>query len=165
MSTAEQQQSVSFIVTEPSRTPWTGIVLGYAAMLPIAAGALGAALLPPPLAIVSLEFAMTWAAAVVIFLAGVRRGLSFRTAGGETTAQIVTMFWLFCVGVAALFALMLLALRTSVVLLILGYLTLAVFDPIAARRGEAPLFFARLRPVQMLVPLLSLALILWLVLS
>ncbi len=34
-------------------------------------------------------------------------------------------------------------------LLIVGYVAIAVLDPIAARRGEAPLFFERLRPFQM----------------
>lgn len=164
MSSIEQRQSVSFVVTEPSRTPLLGLLLGYAAMVPIALGALGVLGLQHPYDVVALDFAATWASAVLIFLAGVRRGLSFRTPGGETTAQIVTMFWLFCLGVAALYGLMLLFFATALVILLLGYLTLAVFDPIAARRGEAPPFFARLRPMQMVVPLLSLALMLWQVL-
>jgi hypothetical protein len=42
-------------------------------------------------------------------------------------------------------------------LLLAGYGALAIVDPIAARRHEAPLFFARLRPVQMLVPIAALA--------
>ena len=43
------------------------------------------------------------------------------------------------------------------VLLLVGFGAIAVLDPIAARRGEAPLFFARLRPVQIPIALLSLA--------
>ena len=158
MSAIENRESVSFVVTEPAHTPMMGLLLGYLAMVPILLGAVGSALLPHPYDLVALDFAATWAAAVLTFLAGVRRGLSFRTAGGPTTTQIGTMFVLFCLGIVALFALMLLAFRTSLGLLLLGYLILAIGDPIAAKRGEAPLFFARLRPVQMLVPLLSILL-------
>lgn len=40
-------------------------------------------------------------------------------------------------------------------LLLIGYLRLAILDPLAARRGEVPLFFHRLRPVQMLIPIVA----------
>ncbi len=38
----------------------------------------------------------------------------------------------------------------------MGYLSLQVLDPIAARKLEAPLYFARLRPAQMAVPVVCL---------
>jgi hypothetical protein len=45
---------------------------------------------------------LPWGSAILIFLGGVRRGLSFRTPGGPTKAQIATMFWLFGLGLLAL---------------------------------------------------------------
>jgi hypothetical protein len=41
-------------------------------------------------------------------------------------------------------------------LLLAGYASLIVFDARAARRLEVPPYFARLRPVQMLIPIASL---------
>ncbi|WP_156311811.1 hypothetical protein [Methylobacterium platani] len=45
----------------------------------------------------------------------------------------------------------------AAVLLIAGFGLVAVLDPVAARRGETPLFFARLRPVQRPLAIVSLA--------
>jgi hypothetical protein len=111
-----------------------------------------------------MDATILWGCAILTFLAGVRRGVSFRTPGGATFAQIATMLWLFLIGLAALWAFVLGggqraagATFASLALLLVGYVSLGVLDPLAARRGEAPLFFARLRPVQMLIPLASLA--------
>ena len=41
-------------------------------------------------------------------------------------------------------------------LLLLGYRSLEGFDPMAARKLEAPLYFARLRPAQMAIPVVCL---------
>ena len=65
-----------------------------------------------------------------------RRGVSFRTPGGPTPAQIGTMLWLFVLGVGALATL---PLGVARALLLLGYVSLAVLDPLAARRGAAVL--------------------------
>ena len=71
---------------------------------------------------------------------GVRRGVSFRTPAGPRFAQIATMLWLFMLGLTALAALPGPALPGIItpILLIIGYLSVAILDPIAARRGEAP---------------------------
>ena len=45
----------------------------------------------------------------------------------------------------------------ALVLLLVGFLSLGVLDPWAARRGETPLFLVRLRPFQVLLPIASLA--------
>ena len=45
----------------------------------------------------------------------------------------------------------------SVLLQVTGYGTMALADPVAARRHEVPAYFRRLRPVQMMVPVVSLA--------
>jgi hypothetical protein len=149
-------QTVEHRVTESRRVPALSLVLGYGATLPFVAGAAAAWLLGRggPAAALAADLTVLWGGAILVFLAGVRRGLSFRTEGGPTLAQLATSLGLFTLGLAALAAP-----RTGagLALLLAGYLALAVLDPWAARRGEAPLFFARLRPLQMLVPIASLA--------
>ena len=60
------------------------------------------------------------------------------------------MLWLIVLGAVALLSPWPFV---SLLLELIGYATLALADPVAARRGEAPRYFARLRPVQMLIPL------------
>jgi hypothetical protein len=51
---------------------------------------------------------------------------------------------------------------TALVLLIVGYASVAILDPIAARRQEVPAHFARLRPLQMGIGILALlAMLVW----
>lgn len=160
MRTEPDEAGVERRVREPRRTPALSLLLGYGATAPLAAGALAAWLLDGRWVPLAAQLTALWGAAVLVFLAGVRRGLSFRTEGGPTAAQIATTFWLFALGLASLWALSApIAFRTVAALgpLLTGYASLAVLDPWAARRGEAPPFFARLRPVQMLVPVVSLA--------
>lgn len=136
-------------VAEEGRVPWLDVLLGYGAMVPFPvlavagwlgwAGAVGGAVL--------------WGGAVLCFLSGVRRGLSFRTPGGPTAAQLAVFAWLFSAGIIAL-AMPLPA--ASLLLLSVGYGSLIGLDPVAARRGEAPFYFARLRPWQMVIPVASL---------
>lgn len=144
-------------VTETRRVPLDGAIFGWGAMLPFPALALAAWTAEPTLAALARGAAILWGAAILCFLAGVRRGLSFRTPGGPRAAQLVTMLWLFLAGLAAL----VLPAGGALVLLTAGYASLAVLDPIAARRDEAPLYFTRLRPWQMALAAVSLGL-LWL---
>lgn len=145
-------------VTEPRAVPWLSIVFGYGPMLPFAAGALVAwGWRGTPLGQVAAALTILWACAILLFLSGVRRGVSFRTEGGATVAQIATMIGLFSLGFAALVLATLDRAVPALVLLLLGFTAIAILDPIAARRGEAPLFFARLRPVQIPIAILSLA--------
>ena len=141
-------------VAAQRRTPALSLVLGYGAMVPFAAGAVAAWLLEGNLAAVMVSLTVVWGGAILAFLGGVRRGLSFRHPGGPTSAQLAAMLWLFCLGLAALLSPWPSA---SLVLLILGFLSLGILDPWAAQRGEVPLFFVRLRPIQMLIPIVSLA--------
>lgn len=138
---------------ESDAPPTDSVLLGTAAILPLLAAAIGAWLLHPGWLPLLLGLGILWAAAVLVFLAGVRRGLAFRTPGGASAAQLGTMLWLFAAG--------LLALASpwpgpALMLLILGYASLALLDPWAARRGEAPPFLGRLRPAQMAIGLLAL---------
>lgn len=137
-----------------AHTPPISLFLAYIAMVPTASGAAAASLFRSP-AIARLTIA--WAGAILCFLSGVKRGLSFRQKGGPTAMQLGSMLWLFVPGALAL----LMPWRIpSLVLLLLGYGSEAVLSPLAAERDEAPRYFARLRPVQMMVPVASLLLLL-----
>jgi hypothetical protein len=127
--------------------PGLSLLFGYGPMLPIVAAAIAGWTLPRtgwPIACLGL----VWAAAILLFLAGVRRGLAFRTPGGERIGEMATMIWLFLLGLAALVAIPLWG-AASAGLLAIGYASVAILDPIAALREEAPAHFARLRPPQM----------------
>ena len=128
----------------PTRTPWLEALLGYgpASILPLAA--LGWFVTRQPWLI---DAGRVWGAAILIFLAGVTRGLSFFTEGGPRVSQIVIMLLRFLLGLAALLA----PPPPAFVLLIIGYASIALTDTAAARDGAAPRYFARLRPPQMLV--------------
>ena len=157
----EQPESRKATITERDRVPWDAIFFGYGAMLPFPVTVMavwlgGAALELPAIRLVTL-----WGAVILIFLSGVRRGLSFRTPRGPRVSQIMMMLWLFLAGLGALA----LPVRDAMILLIPGYLSLLVLDPIAARHGETPLYFARFRPWQMAVPVVSLLMLVGLTLS
>ena len=130
---------------EPRQVPWLSVVFGYGPMLPFLGGAALVWLLRGEAGSAVFRLTLLWACAILLFLSGVRRGVSFRTEGGARATQIVTMLGLFLLGFGALVAFS------------LGFGTIAVLDPIAARRGEAPLFFERLRPFQMPLAVLGLA--------
>ncbi len=138
-------------------TPWISFLLAYAAMLPIVAGAVASLLVGPGVAAALIRLTIIWSGAVLCFLAGVRRGLSFRQPGGPTAAQLGVMMGEFVLATAALLSPWR-ALALS--LLVLGYGSLALLDPAAARRHEAPVYFARLRPTQMLIPVVALIVLL-----
>lgn len=142
----------SAVMKGPRRIPPLSLILGYGPMAAFPLLALAAWLAPPPWPAIAVAIGQGWGAALLIFLAGVRRGLSFFTEGGPRPAQIATMLWLFVLGCAALVTAPLLAFP----LLVIGYSSIALLDPPAARRGETPAFFIRLRPPQMGVALVGL---------
>lgn len=143
-------------VEDRQDVPLLSIVLGYGPMLPFVAGALLVWFGPQDWTRAALHATLIWGCAILCFLAGVRRGVSFRMPHGPTVTQIVTMFVLFCLGLAALFAYALRSPTTALILLAIGYGGIGVLDPIAARHGEAPGFFSRLRPYQMAIPVVFL---------
>ena len=136
-------------VGEPGEVPRLSLLLGYGAMLPFPVAALAAWAGGGWAA----GWAILWGGVLLCFLSGVRRGLSFRTVGGATAAQIAVSAWLFLAGLAALAVPWPAA---AMLLLILGFGSLIWLDPGAAWRGEVPLYFARLRPWQMAIPVASL---------
>ncbi|APX87801.1 DUF3429 domain-containing protein [Methylorubrum extorquens] len=142
---------------EPRAVPWLSVVFGYGPMLPFVAGAVLVWILRGPMAEAVFTLTLLWGYAILLFLSGVRRGVSFRTEGGATLAQIATMLSLFLLGYGALIAFALSKPVIALGLLIVGFTEITILDPIAARRGEAPLFFERLRPAQIPLAVLSLA--------
>ena len=146
-------------VREGPRVPLDGLVLGWGPMLPFPAAVLAVWFGGPAAASLALFAVVLWGGAILVFLAGVRRGLSFRTEGGPRLTQLAMFAWLFWAGLIA----MLLPVAWALALLLAGYLSLMLLDPVSARAGETPLYFARLRPWQMAVPVASLVLLLVLV--
>ncbi len=161
MPIAWNTNHVAFTVSEPLQTPALSLILAYGATLAFIAGTAGAALINNnAIAQLCLDLVVLWGAAILLFLAGVRRGLSFRTPNGATAGQIAASMWYFTAGFGSL---LLWALEDALgskapamLLLLIGYASLIVFDVRAAWRLEAPPYFARLRPVQMLIPIASL---------
>ena len=147
-------------VGERPEVPWLSIVLGYGPMLPFVAGAGASWTLHGSWHGEVVFLTMIWADAILAFLAGVRRGLSFRTEGGPAVAQIATMFGLFVLALTSLLALTHGFARVAVGSTLVGFAAVMVLDPIAARNGQAPLFFARLRPPQIAIAAASLAVLL-----
>ena len=145
-----------------SRTPLLSLVLAYVAMLPLVAGAVAAVVASDALDLLAIHLTVVWAGALLCFFAGVHRGLSFRQPGGPVLGQLGGMLLLFCLGVVSLLSPWH---GPALVLQLAGFASMAVLDPVAARHGEAPRYFARLRPVQLLLPLASLGAVLWCVVS
>ena len=143
-------------VVERPEVPWLSVVLGYGPMLPFVLGGVAAWTCSGIWRSEAILLTIVWGASIVAFLAGVRRGLSFRTDGGPAIAQLVTMFGLYVLALASLIAVVHGFAAYAAGLVLAGLLLIMLLDPIAARRGQAPLFFARLRPPQMAIAVLSL---------
>ena len=135
----------------PRSTPLLSVILGYG---PVALILLLAIIAWAGFAW-AVPLAQVWAAAILIFIAGVARGLSFFTEGGPRFSQLAVMMGRFLCGLLAL----ILPPLWAFPVLALGYLSALLYDPHAARHGEAPRFFAALRPPQMIVALTGLVLL------
>jgi hypothetical protein len=131
--------------------PVESLLLAIAGVVPTLAGTAAAWLIAPePFA----GLTIIWSAAILCFLAGVRRGLSFRQSGGPTLEEVATFILTFTLGVAALVVPWA---PIAVGLSLIGYVLVGISDVVAARRAEAPPYFAGLRPVQMVAAVVALA--------
>ncbi|VWX53780.1 DUF3429 domain-containing protein [Novosphingobium sp. 9U] len=138
-------------IDTPDKTPLLSLLLGYGpALVILVAGALALADVPW-----ALTFGMLWSSAILIFLAGVVRGLSFFTEGGPRLSQVAVMGVRFGCGLLALILPPVLAAPVLAV----GYLSSLVYDPFAARSGAAPRYFVKLRPPQIGIALVGLVLL------
>lgn len=147
----------SFDISERPEVPWLSVVLGYGPMLPFVVGAILAWATHGAWRAEFVLLTILYTASILLFLAGVRRGLSFRTPGGPRWTQIITMFGLYVLGAVALLAVVEGFPIVATALVLAGFACVLVLDPIAARAAEAPLFFARLRLPQMAIACVSLA--------
>jgi hypothetical protein len=128
------------------KPPLISLFLAYVAMLPLIAFAAVALVSRSP---ILPHLAAIWSGGLLCFFAGVRRGLSFRQSGGPTVAQLGGMLWLFCAGI--------LTLVTAFLLLpLIAFASMMLLDISATHRREAPRYFARLREVQLWLPIASL---------
>ncbi len=134
--------------------PVNSAILGYGPMLPLVLGGAAAWALGQPWASYAAQAVVLWGALILVFIAGVRRGFGFGNPRASTTVEIATMMAYFLVALAAL---VVPRLWVELALLLFGYALVALLDPIAARAGNAPLHFARLRAPQMLVGAVGLA--------
>ena len=145
----------------PIRIPPSSIVFGFGPMLPIAAAAIGALVLPRPWPEMAVQLAIIWGAIILAFVAGVRRGYGFGAPGASTRRAITAMLMYFVpAGLSLVFAHFDM-LAAALALLILGFLLVIVADRHAAQTGDAPAHFARLRGPQMAIALIGLAVLLW----
>lgn len=137
--------------------PPLSTIFGFGAMLPTVMAGILPWLVARPASLFIIGLGVIWAAAILAFLGGVRRGLSFCTLGGPTRAQLLTMLWLYGLAFAALLSP---SRAAAVTILLVGYASVAVLDPPAARRGDVPAHFQRLRPPQMVLAIVALSLML-----
>ena len=142
----------------PNRAPIPplSLLFAYGPALLIVALGLGGWLLPAAWQPAAVAGGWLWSAAILLFLAGVTRGLSFFSPGGPHASQVAAMLVLFLLGFGALMS----PLRIGFPLLVIGYAGVAAFDRPAARVGLAPGYFARLRWPQMAVAIVGLLLLL-----
>lgn len=136
----------------PDRTPPLSMFLAYGPVLIILAT--GVTSLQYPGIMVAGRI---WASSILIFLAGVVRGLSFFTEGGARRSQIAAMGFRFGCGLLGL----VLVAPIAFLVLATGYLSVLSYDPISSRSGGAPRYFETLRPPQMAVAVAGLLMMLW----
>lgn len=125
-------------------------------MLPFVAAAVGIWVLPPPWPLIALRLLVIWAAAILIFVAGVRRGYGFGAPRASTRAEIAAMLFYFVPGAIALVLGEEGQAAHALELLIVGYALVIMLDRRAAERGDAPRHFRRLRGPQMAIAVASL---------
>ena len=77
------------------------IALGSVAVLPIIGASIDVWIAGPE-ALEVKTLAIEWSGGLLMFFAGVRRGLTFSEVSGGSPFELATMVWLFCLGMAAL---------------------------------------------------------------
>jgi hypothetical protein len=128
--------------------PADGLILGYGPMLPLVAAGCGTWLLPHPWPALAIRLALIWGALILAFIGGVRRGFGFARDSASKPREIAAaVVYVAVAGVSLAIPRADVALPT----LAAGYALAALADRRAAIRGDAPLYFARLRVPQLLI--------------
>ncbi len=128
------------------------LLLGTSALVPLIVCAALTWLAPTAAQPLIRTLAVIWAGSLLAFFAGVRRGLTFSEAGGGRVSELATMLVAFALGVVSL-------VLVSPLLAALGLAGVGVLDAVAARRREAPGYFAVFRPPQMLASVVALLIV------
>lgn len=139
------------------RIPPLSLVFGFGPMLPMALAAIGAWVGAGPLPALAEWLAIIWAALILAFVAGVRRGYGFGNPSASTGVQIATMLAYFIPAGAALILAGLQQQALALACLAGAYILVIALDRQAALQGNAPGHFARLRPVQMAIAVVAMA--------
>ena len=129
------------------RIPLASMIFGYGPMLPLVAAAVGCWVLGGGWPFLAIRLAVIWAALILSFIGGVRRGFGFGAERSTVRELVAAASYVAVAGLA------LVSPRAdwAMALLAVGYLVAALFDRRAAVAGDAPLHFARLRPPQLLI--------------
>lgn len=116
--------------------------LGWAGVVPFAAGTVFALVLPLGPAVLALSAVLAYGAAILSFLGGVRWGLAVAQVGGPATpARWINAVLPALVGWIA----NMMALAPGLALLTLAFVAAYFFDAAAVRDGEAPRWYGALR--------------------
>lgn len=134
--------------------PADSVLFGFGPMLPLVAAGIGVWVLPQPWPFLAIQYAVVWGALILAFIGGVRRGFGFARPEASTATEIAAAVAYFSI---AGLALVVPYARISLALLAAGYAFAALLDRRAAQRGDAPAYFARLRPPQLLLGCAGLA--------
>jgi hypothetical protein len=133
---------------DPVSVPTLSIILGIGPMLPIAGAGLASFVVPWLAHSLMVAAVITWSSAILLFIAGVRRGYGFARQATPSLGSLAGTIWIFLTGLLALPALLINP-GLSILILMAGYVSSAIIDWLSARRGEAPRHFERFRPLQM----------------
>jgi hypothetical protein len=112
-----------------------GLFLGSAALAPLVLAALAAWFAPDRWVGWVVTTAIVWSGALLVFFAGVRRGLTFSEISGAAPDEIISMIWIFGCGVLTLLTRSALI---SIPIAILGFVSVGVLDAKAARHRKSP---------------------------
>ena len=133
-----------------------GLTLGSLAIAPLVLGAIAIFVVPAVKTDWVSSATIVWSGALLAFLAGVRRGLTFSEAGGARNDEIFSMHWIFACGVVVL---LLPVQIPSLLIAIAGFCSVGILDWRAARKQQAPHYFVSFRPLQTVAAACALAVI------
>jgi hypothetical protein len=136
--------------------PFSSLIFGFGPMAPFAAAAIGAWFLAPPWPALATHLAIIWGGAILIFVAGVRRGFGFGEPDASNAREIATMLVYFVLGSLSLVLAGASQTVVALMLQVIAYILVPIFDRRAAFAGDAPPYFARLRGPQMAIAVAAL---------
>lgn len=134
-----------------NNVPLDSVIFGYGPMLPFLVATVGVWLMPPPWPGLARDLVIFWGALILAFVAGVRRGFGFGAPAAATSAAIAAMLIYFVPAGLALLLHWANRPIQALAVLIAGYALVAILDANAAKAGNAPAHFARIRPPQIMI--------------